>query len=140
MTDAFTMREATDFILKVVVTGYYYATPVDLSDVSTVIECAFWDVTDNIHPVIVKDNVTSDDDIITITTNPLSDDATECTINIPILDDDVDKLPAGTYRYEVSVEIDDKRQVVYPLTTEPATFTVTSSDTWETTDVWPDTR
>jgi hypothetical protein len=135
----FTTREATDFTIMVVVTGWSYVSPVDLSDVSTVIECTFWDVTNNTAPALVKDNITSDD-VITTTTNPLSDDATECVIKIPILDDDVDKLPAGTYRYEVSVEIDDKRQVVYPLTTEPATFTVTSSDTWETTEVWPDTR
>ena len=145
MTDDFTMREATDFTIKVVVTGYNYAAPVTVS--AGTIEATFYDVnstTPSPHPEIIKDNVTAGSDIITVTTNPLSNDSTLCTINIPILDDDVDKLPAGKYRYEVSAELgaapNAKRQVVYPLIGNTATFTVVSSDTWETIGVWPDTR
>lgn len=131
----FSMRSGTDFTIICIVTGYMNALPVDV-DTPATIEVVFWKSEGSaLIPAMVKDT-----DDVTITTNPLSDDATTCCINIPILKADADYLEVGTNRYEIAVTIDGKRQVVYPLDGETATFEITSSDTWkESTDTeWPD--
>ena len=134
MTD-FTMRSGTDFTIACIVTGYMNALPVDVDDPAT-IEVVFWTVGgSSANPAMVKDT-----DDVTVTTNPLSDDATTCCINIPILQADADLLEVASYRYEVAVTINSKRQVVYPLEGDIATFDITSSDTWkESSDIeWPE--
>lgn len=134
MTD-FSMRSGTDFTIKCIITGYNNALPVDVDDPAT-IEVVFWKVGGSaLIPAMVKDT-----DDVTVTTNPLSDDATTCCIVIPILLEDAEFLEVASYRYEVAVTISGKRQVVYPLEGELATFVVTSSDTWkESVDIeWPE--
>lgn len=134
MTD-FEMRSGTDWTIKTVVTGYNNILPVDVASPAT-IEVVFWKSGGSIlTPARVKDT-----DDITVTTNPLSDDATTCCINIPLLEADATFFEIGTYRYEVAVTKSSKRQVVYPLDGETATFEITSSDTWkESSDIeWPE--
>ena len=140
MTD-FTMREGTDYTIKCIVTGFMNALPVSVTTPAT-IDVVIWPVGGNrATPTLVKAT-----DRVSVTTNPLATtDTTLCCINIPILEADAGTsgnpiLTTGSYRYEVSVIKAGKRQVVYPLEGDVATFDVTSSDTWKETieAVWPE--
>jgi hypothetical protein len=134
MTD-FTMRSGTDYTIKCVVTGYMNAFPVDV-DTPATIEVVFWKSGGSaLIPARIKDT-----DDVSVTTNPLSDNATLCCINIPVLEADAEFFEIGTYRYEVAVTKSSKRQVVYPLDGAVAMFEITSSDTWkEEADIeWPE--
>ena len=140
MTD-FTMREGTDYTIKCIVTGFMNALPVNVATPAT-IDVVIWNVGgSSASPTLIKDT-----DELTVTVNPLATtDTTLCCINIPILEADAGTaghpvLSAGSYRYEVSVIKSNKRQAVYPLDGETATFDVVSSDTWEPAieAVWPE--
>ena len=138
----FTMREGTDYTIRCIVTGFMNALPVNVSTPAT-IDVVIWPVGGNrATPTLVKAT-----DKVSVTTNPLATtDTTLCCINIPILEADAGTSgnpiltaagsPGGStmsYRYEISVIKAGKRQVVYPLEGDVATFDVTSSDTWKET-------
>jgi len=134
MTD-FTMREGTDYTIKCIVTGFMNALPVNVSTPAT-IDVVMWKVGSTAaNPALIKDT-----DEVSVSVNPLAtSDTTKCCINIQILEADAASLPVGSYRYEVSVLLSGKRQVVYPLSGDIATFDVISSDTWEeSVGPWPE--
>jgi len=151
MANDFSFRQGENYTHCVAITDRRVGTPVDLTNgmsapytltgLSNTSARIILSIFSGSTPVLTKDTGTgtSTPTVIfaspdlTISVNPLATiSTTVCTIMLAFTQTDAAILIPGSYNYEVRTILNGVQKVSYPLLNNSASFTVSSSETWNT--------
>ena len=151
MANDFSFRQGKNYTHCVAITDRRVGTPVDLTNgmsapytltgLSNTSARIILSIFSGSTPVLTKDTGTgtSTPTVIfaspdlTISVNPLATiSTTVCTIMLAFTQTDAAILIPGSYNYEVRTILNGVQKVSYPLLNNSASFTVSSSETWNT--------